>query len=282
MNHLDMPNADLHCHSTVSDGVLAPEVVAARAHAHGVDIWALTDHDQVAGVAAAGRAARGLGMRFVPGVEISVTYSGQTVHIVGLNFDPEHPELLAGLIDTRSGRRKRAVEIGERLAALGMPGAYEGALGFVDNPEMVGRTHFARFLVEAGYCPDVQTVFTKFLGDDRQGHVPMQWARLEQAVGWIRAAGGQAVIAHPGRYKFSPAQFDALFSDFIDLGGVAIEVTTGSHTPDEWRRYAEVARKYGFKASRGSDFHSPEESRIDLGQLPPLPADLTPIWHDWY
>ena len=179
MNTLDCLNADLHCHSTISDGVLAPEVVAARAHAHGVDIWALTDHDQVAGVAAAQQAARALGMRFVAGVEISVTYLGQTVHIVGLGVNAQHPVLLAGLQHTRSGRHQRAVEIGQRLAALGMPGAYEGALRLVDNPEMISRTHLARFLVEAGYCPDMQTVFARFLGDDRPAQVPVQWARLE-------------------------------------------------------------------------------------------------------
>lgn len=275
-------NVDLHCHSTMSDGVLAPADVAARAHANGVDVWALTDHDEVSGVAQAAEVAREVGMRFVAGAEISVTFSGQTVHIVGLGFDPTNAALLDGLRATRSGRTKRAMEIGERLASMGMPGAYEGALTFVDNPEMIGRTHFARYLVEAGFCPDVQTVFTKYLGDDRAAQVAVQWARLEEAVGWIIAAGGQAVIAHPARYKFRPAQFTALFETFIDLGGVAIEVTTGSHNSDECRRYAEVARRYGFLASRGSDFHSPHESRVDLGQLPPLPSDLKPIWHDWY
>lgn len=274
-------NYDLHCHSNRSDGVLAPADLVARAHANGVDVLALTDHDEVSGVADAALAAQALGLRFVPGVEISVTFAGVTVHVVGLGFDPTNPALLEGLSATRLGRTSRAVEMGKRLESIGMPGAYEGALQFVSNPQMIGRTHFARYLVQAGFCPDVQTVFTKYLGDDRAGQVAVQWATLEQAVGWITGAGGQAVIAHPGRYKFTPAQFSALFDTFIELGGAGIEVTTGSHTPDECRRYADVARQYGFMASRGSDFHSPHESRIDLGRLPFLPPDLKPIWHDW-
>lgn len=275
-------NIDLHCHSTVSDGALAPADVARRAHANGVDVWALTDHDEIGGLAEAARAAEDLGMRFSTGVEISVTWAGLTVHIVGLQFDPANAELASGLRKTRSGRAERAKRIGERLAEMGMPGAYEGALPFAGNPELISRTHFARYLVEAGYCSDVQTVFTKHLGDDRPGHVPMQWATLAEAVGWIRGAGGRAVIAHPGRYKYTPLQFAALFDEFLQLGGEGIEVTTGSHTVEEARQYAEVARRYGFLASRGSDFHSPTESRIDLGRLPSLPSFLKPVWHDWF
>ncbi|MDM9559202.1 3',5'-nucleoside bisphosphate phosphatase [Bordetella petrii] len=277
-----VPNVDLHCHSTVSDGVLSPADVAQRACANGVDVWALTDHDEVGGLAQAGATARELGMRFVTGTEVSVTWAGQTVHIVGLGFDAADAALVAGLRKTRGGRAERARRMGERLADMGMPGAYEGALPFAGNPELVSRTHFARYLVQAGYCPDVQTVFNKYLGDDCPGHVPMQWASLADAVGWIVGAGGRAVIAHPGRYKYSALQFDALFDEFLQLGGVGIEVTTGSHTPDEARHYAQVARRYGFLASRGSDFHSPRESRADLGALPPLPDDLKPVWHDWF
>jgi len=275
-------NVDLHCHSTVSDGVLPPADVARRAHANGVDAWALTDHDEVGGLEQAGAAARELGMRFVTGTEISVTWAGQTVHIVGLGFDPGDARLVRGLRDTRAGRADRARRMGQRLAEMGMPGAYEGALPFAGNPELVSRTHFARYLVQAGYCPDVQTVFNKYLGDDCPGHIPMQWATLADAVSWIRDAGGRAVIAHPGRYKYSPLQFNALFDEFLQCGGAGIEVTTGSHTPDEARHYAGVARRFGFLASRGSDFHSPAESRADLGSLPALPDDLTPVWHDWF
>jgi len=282
MNDSKVLNVDLHCHTNVSDGVLTPAELVARAHANGVDVLALTDHDEVAGLAEAAQVAAELGVRFITGSELSVTWGGRTLHVVGLGFDPTNQQLLDGLHQSRSGRRNRAMEMGQRLESMGMPGAFEGALKFVDNPEMIGRTHFARFLVEAGYCPDVQTVFTKYLGDDRAAQVAVQWARLEDAMRWIQEAGGQAVIAHPGRYKYTPAQFSALFDTFTDLGGRAIEVTTGSHSSDECRRYAEVARRYGFMASRGSDFHSPTESRIDLGKLPHLPPDLKPIWHDWF
>lgn len=275
-------NVDLHCHSTVSDGVLPPAQVAARACANGVDVWALTDHDEVGGLAEAGAAAAGFGMRFVTGVEISVTWAAQTVHIVGLGFDAANQALVHGLRATRAGRAERARRMGQRLAELGIPGTYEGALPFAGNPELVSRTHFARYMVQAGYCPDVQTVFNKYLGDDCPGYVPMQWAKLADAVTWIRQAGGRAVIAHPGRYKYTSTQFDALFEEFLQCGGEGIEVTTGSHTVEEARHYAQVARRYGFLASRGSDFHSPRESRVDLGALAPLPADLKPVWHDWF
>ncbi len=276
-----MKNIDLHCHSTVSDGELAPAGVVARAHAQGVDVLALTDHDEVGGVAEAAAAAAALGMAFVPGVEISVTWANKTVHIVGLRVDPTDATLLEGLTQTRSGRLGRAAEMGRRLEAQGIAGAYEGALALAGNRNLVSRTHFARFLVEGGYCRDIQHVFERFLGPGQPAFVPMQWSRLEDAVAWIRGAGGTAVIAHPGRYDYTPNAFHAFFETFRDLGGEGIEVVTGSHTPDQYPEYAEVARRYGFLASRGSDFHSPSEGRVDLGGLPPLPADLTPVWADW-
>ncbi len=265
----------------MSDGVLAPRDVARRAHANGVTLWALTDHDILDGVPAARAEAQALGMQFVAGVEISVTWSGHTVHIVGLNVDDAHPVLVEGLRTVRSGRSERALEMGRRLDAMGVETSYQGALSYVSNPALISRTHFARYLVDRGYSKNMQAVFSHYLGEGSPAYVPMQWSSLEQAVGWIRQAGGRAVIAHPGRYSYSSMQFDALFEQFRDLGGEAIEVVTGSHTPDQYRQYADVARRYGFLASCGSDFHSPREARLDLGQLPPLPRDLTPVWHDW-
>ncbi|MDB5786785.1 3',5'-nucleoside bisphosphate phosphatase [Caballeronia mineralivorans] len=271
-------NADLHCHSTVSDGQLAPAEVAARAHAGGVTLWALTDHDQLGGQREARAAAEALGMGYLGGVEISVTWAGRTVHIVGLNVDVDNQELIDGLADTRSGRRARGEAIGEALAAVGIPDAYEGAVQYVNDPAMISRTHFARYLVDKGYAESTSDVFSKYLGDGKPGYVGHRWSKLADAMKWIKAAGGEAVIAHPGRYDFSPVEFAAFFDEFIQLGGRAIEVVTGSHTPDQYREYAEVARRYGFYASRGSDFHAAGEGRIDLGQLPPLPADLKPVW----
>ncbi|MEX3852823.1 3',5'-nucleoside bisphosphate phosphatase [Paraburkholderia sp. BR10923] len=274
-------NADLHCHSTVSDGQFAPTDVARRAHANGVTLWALTDHDEVGGQQEARTAAEALGMNYLSGVEISVTWAGRTVHIVGLGIDPSNQVLIDGLARTRDGRAARAEAIGEQLATLGIPHAYEGALHYVSNPDMMSRTHFARFMVEHGHCANTQEVFDRYLGDGKPGYVAHRWAKLADALSWIQAAGGVAIVAHPGRYAYSQLEFDAFFGEFIDLGGKAIEVVTGSHTPDQYREYADVARRYGFEASRGSDFHAPGEGRIELGTLPPLPADLKPVWERW-
>jgi predicted metal-dependent phosphoesterase TrpH len=277
-----MLNVDLHCHSNVSDGVLAPAAVAKYAHKAGVDVWGLTDHDEVGGIVAARAAAADLGMQFIPGVEISITWAGQTVHIVGLRIDETNPVLLQGLADTRSGRDARGREMAAQLAKAGIPNAYEGALKYVGNPDLMSRTHFARYLVECGACANIPEVFRKYLTEGKPGYVPHRWATLEQALGWIRAAGGVAVIAHPGRYKFSPVAEGVLFDEFKQMGGTAIEVVTGSHTPDQYPVYAELARRYGFLASRGTDFHAPGESRAEFALLPPLPANVTPVWHDWF
>jgi predicted metal-dependent phosphoesterase TrpH len=272
---------DLHCHSKVSDGVLTPAAVAAYARKSGVDVWALTDHDEVGGIKAARAAAGDLGMRFVAGVEISVTWAGETVHIVGLQIDEDERILIDGLAATRNGREARAREIAAQLDAAGIPGAYAGALNFVGNPDLISRTHFARYLVEIGVCGSTPEVFRKYLTEGKPGYVPHRWATLAQAVGWIRCAGGIAVIAHPGRYPFSDTAEGALFDEFRQLGGTAIEVVTGSHTPEQYGIYAEQARRYGFLASRGSDFHAPGEARVEFADLPPLPAGLKPVWHDW-
>ena len=277
-----MLNVDLHCHSNVSDGVLAPAAVAKYANQAGVNVWALTDHDEVSGIAAAREAATGLGMRFVPGVEISITWGTTTVHIVGLQINEADPTLLKGLGDTRAGRDARGREMDAQLARAGIPGAYEGALKYVGNPDLMSRTHFARYLVECGACRNIPEVFRKYLVEGKPGYVPHRWASLEQAVGWIKAAGGIPVVAHPGRYKFSALQEAAILDEFKDLGGAAIEVVTGSHTPDQYAVYADVAERYGFLASRGTDFHAPGESRVDFGLLPALPAKLKPVWHDWF
>ncbi|WP_413706784.1 3',5'-nucleoside bisphosphate phosphatase [Ralstonia sp. Ralssp110] len=274
-------NADLHCHSTVSDGMLAPQEVAARAAAHGVTLWALTDHDEVGGQAAAREAATALGMDYLSGVEISVTWAGRTLHIVGLGIDPDNADLVQGLERTRSGRCARAEDISAALAKLGIEGAYEGALGYAGNPDMVSRTHFARFLVEHGHCRDIHEVFDRYLGDGKPGYVPHRWARLADAINWIKGAGGVAVMAHPGRYTLSLVEHGALFDEFKALGGEGVEVITGSHTPDQYALYADVARRYGLLASRGSDFHGPGEGRVELGTLPPLPDNLTPVWSRW-
>ncbi len=271
-------NADLHCHSVVSDGTLTPEALAARAHANGVELWALTDHDEIGGQQRAMAAARALGLPYLTGTEISITFAGQTVHIVGLGFDAEDPRMQAGLRQTRGGRGERAREMAASLAAVGIQGAFEGALKYAGNPELISRTHFARYLVEAGICRETNEVFRKYLTEGKPGFVPHRWATLRDAVNWIGDAGGMAVIAHPARYSFSPTEEYALFSEFKAHGGRAVEVVTGSHSAAEYVKYADMAREFGLAASRGSDFHSPDESHTDLGALPFLPGQLTPVW----
>ncbi|MDP3583785.1 MAG: 3',5'-nucleoside bisphosphate phosphatase [Thiobacillus sp.] len=275
-----MLNIDLHCHSNVSDGVLPPADVVARAAANGVHALALTDHDDVAGIAAAQAAAETAGVVLIPGVEISVTWRGQTVHIVGLRIDPLHPDLAGGLAGIRRGRIERARRMGDDLARSGITGAYEGAFGYAVNKEMVGRTHFARWLVAQGHAPDMRSAFKRFLTRGNPGYVEHEWTALENAVGWIRASGGMAVIAHPGRYAFNARELHLLLDAFRALGGEGIEVITGSHHPSEYGKFADLARAFGLKASRGADFHAPGES-IDLGRLPALPHYCQPVWQGW-
>jgi predicted metal-dependent phosphoesterase TrpH len=274
-------NVDLHCHSTISDGVLAPADVALRAKNQGVDVWALTDHDEVRGIPAARDAALDLGMRFITGLEISVTWANRTIHIVGLNFDENNQALIDGLAKTRSGRQRRAEDMAQDLARVGIENCYSGALKYVGNPDLISRSHFARYLVEIGVCENVSAVFKNYLTEGKPGFVSHRWATLSEAVTWIRDAGGLPVVAHPGRYDLTPIGFDTFFNEFKDLGGAAIEVVTGSHTVDQYDEYANIARRYGFMASRGSDFHEPDEKMPDLGQLPALAKDLIPVWRDW-
>ncbi len=277
-----MQNFDLHCHSNISDGVLSPEALAIRAKNNGVEVWALTDHDELSGIAPARAAATALGMHHIAGVEVSISWAGETVHIIGLQIDETCPELLQGLATTRIGRTARAQEIGHQLEIAGVPGAYQGALKYAGNPGLVGRTHFARYIVEIGLCAKVGDVFKKYLVEGKPGFVPHCWASIEQALAWIHAANGIAVVAHPGRYKYSDLAESAMLARFKELGGAAIEVVTGSHTVDQYQHYAQMANQYGFLASIGSDFHAPGESRIDLGCLPPLPSNVKPIWHNWF
>jgi predicted metal-dependent phosphoesterase TrpH len=271
-------NADLHCHSCVSDGTLQPEALATRAKANGVDLWALTDHDVVDGQRRARDAARAVGVPYLAGVEISVTFAHLTVHIIGLGIDPDDQALVQGLAATRDGRIARAHEMAEGLAKVGIQDAFEGALNYAGNPELIARTHFARYLVETGVCASTQEVFRKYLVEGKPGFVEHRWASLGNAVQWITQAGGIAVIAHPGRYKFTVNEEYALFTEFKTHGGRGVEVVTGSHTTADFTKYAEMAVEFDLLASRGSDFHSPEESRTDLGTLPALAARLTPVW----
>jgi 3',5'-nucleoside bisphosphate phosphatase len=276
-----MRRYDLHSHSTRSDGLLAPAAVVARAASRGVDVLALTDHDEVSGLAEARAAAASYGIDFVCGTELAVSWEDVTIHIVGLRIDPANTTLGAGLEAIRARRGTRARRMGDALAAAGIPDAYEGALRFVTSERLVSRTHFARFLVEAGYARDMKEVFKRYLVPGKPGHVAQAWASLGQAIDWIHAAGGQAVVAHPGRYKVGAGGMRRLLGEFRDCGGDAIEVLTSAHTPAQYTEYATKCRVFGLAASSGSDYHGPGESSMDLGDLPPLPGGVVPVWKDW-
>jgi len=276
------PRYDLHCHSTRSDGLLSPAAVVRRAASRGVDVLALTDHDEISGLAEATQAARDVGIDFVAGSELSVNWQDLTVHVVALNIDPEDAPLSSGLESIRIGRTGRAKRIGASLAAAGIPGAYEGAMKYVTSEQLVSRTHFARYLVEAGYTRDVKDVFRNYLVPGKPGYVEHEWTTLPQAIGWIHGAGGVAVLAHPGRYKVDgSAGMRKLLGDFKDAGGDALEVLSPSHTNAQVAEFATHARVHGFAASTGSDYHGPGESTLDLGDLPPLPAGVEPVWTRW-
>lgn len=276
--HVNPANFDFHCHSIVSDGLLPPGEVARRAAANGVDYWALTDHDDIEGLPQARAAAEEAGMRWLSGVEISIEWRGLPIHIVGLGFDPDDAGLKGGLDDLRRGRIERAKRMGEALADIGIPGVYEGALRFVTNPDLISRAHFARYLVSIGIARDVPGVFQHYLTPGKPGYVDHRWATLADAVRWVSDAGGVAVVAHPGRYKLSGQDMRRFLDEFKDLGGQGVEVVSGSHSPDHVLHFARLARHYAFHASRGSDFHGPDESYVDLGRLPGLPEDLKPVW----
>lgn len=272
-------NADLHCHSTVSDGLLSPAAVVRRAHGNGVELLALTDHDEIGGLAEASAEAAGLGLRFVTGAEVSVSWGDdQTVHIVALGFAAADRALAEGLARVRGGRDARAMRMAAELDKVGIHGAYAGALKYAGNPALISRSHFARYIVELGHARDVKSVFDWWLAKGKPGYVEHPWAGIEDAMNWIHGAGGIAVVAHPGRYRLSRAELERMLAAFKDLGGVGIEVLSGSHDEEHVRDYAHLARHYGFLASRGSDFHGPGESWVDLGRLPDLPPDLTPVW----
>lgn len=274
-------NFDLHCHSTASDGLLGPKELVRRAAEHGVTVLALTDHDELRGLEEARETAHEHGIRFVDGVEISVSWNRTTVHVVGLGIDPASKPLAQGLATVRESRMVRAERIAKELALAGIAGSLEGAYSYAENPRLIGRTHFARFLVARGHVRDVKTAFQRYLVRGKPGYVPHQWATLGEAVHWIVAAGGRAVVAHPGRYKLSRPEMRRLLEEFKAAGGQGVEVITGSHTRAHYAEFAALARELGLLASRGSDFHGPQESGMELGRLPPLPPDLTPVWHDW-
>ena len=272
---------DLHSHSTASDGLFSPAELVSRAAAQGGRVLALTDHDEVAGLDEARAAAEEAGIQLVNGVEISVTWNNRSIHIVGLRIDPNYEPLRQGLASIRAGRGERARLMAAELDKVGISGSLEGAHAYAANPDIISRTHFARFLVEKGIVKDTRTVFKKYLVKGKPGYVPHRWADLADAIGWIRGSGGIPVLAHPGRYDLGRGNLNKLITDFKEAGGTAIEVVTGSHSVEQFTMFAYYAQEFDLLASAGSDFHGVGESYMDLGRLPGLPPGCKPVWHDW-
>jgi predicted metal-dependent phosphoesterase TrpH len=281
-----MLDYDLHCHSNISDGTLTPADLVNRAAGRGVKVMALTDHDDMDGLDEGRVTAAQHGMTFINGVEVSVSWRAHTLHIVGLGINPHYPPLVEGLRSVRSGRGERARKMSDALAKAGISGVLEGAYHFAENPNMIGRTHFARYLVEAGHCKDVKSVFNRYLVKGKPGYVPHQWATLQDAINWIHGSGGVAVLAHPGRYMtgrsgMGKKTMHELLTEFVELGGQALEVVTGSHTPEQYAEFARYAEEFNLMASCGSDFHGPGESYRDMGRLPDFPLGCRPVWEIW-
>lgn len=271
---------DLHAHSNISDGLLTPTELVAHAAAQGVRVLALTDHDDIDGLQEAQQAAALHGIQLINGVEISVTWNKRTIHVVGLNVNPKNEALVNGLATVRNNRLERAKLMAAGLEKVGIHGSFEAASAFAQN-SILTRMHFARFLVEHHYAKDTKTVFKKFLVKGKPGFVDHEWMSLESAVSLIINSGGEAVLAHPGRYDLRRTSMLALLEEFRVLGGTAIEVVTGSHTPSQYVEYAKYAHMFGFKASQGSDYHGRGISFMEMGRLPALPSGCVPVWHHW-
>lgn len=271
---------DLHSHSNISDGLLSPAELVEHAANHGVRVLALTDHDDIDGLAEARQAAVQHGIQLVNGVEISVTWKKRTLHVVGLNINPDDEALKAGLAAVRSSRLDRARQMALSLEQAGIHGSFEAASSYADQG-ILTRMHFARFLVERNYAKDAKSVFKKYLVKGKPGFVDHQWMSLESALDLITNSGGVAVLAHPGRYDLRRTNMLLLLEEFRALGGMAIEVVTGSHTAAQYVEYAKYAQMFGLKASQGSDYHGKGISFMGMGRLPALPSNCIPVWQDW-
>jgi predicted metal-dependent phosphoesterase TrpH len=274
------PLFDLHTHSTASDGAHSPGELARLAAAAKITHLALSDHDCTDGLEEAHAAAQAAGLRLIPAVEISTLWQNKSVHIVGLNIDPANAALQQGLGSLKAMRLGRAEEMGRRLAKAGIMGAYEGASKLAGSG-MITRTHFALYIMETGLFSDMQSVFDHYLGTGKPGYVPTPWTGLEQAVGWVRGAGGVAVVAHPQRYKLTRSWLGRLLLEFKACGGQALEVVSGAGNLGDIQASAAAAKRYGLLASVGSDYHGPAQPWNRLGHLAPLPEDLVPVWRLW-
>ncbi len=267
-------NADLHCHSTASDGDLAPSEVVERAAQQGVEMLAITDHDNFDSLEEATQAAEGK-LQYIAGIEFSSVWSGVGIHIVGLDFDPE---LLVDAVEKQKmSRQERTLKIAERLEKKGVKNALEGARHFAPS-DIIGRPHFAKYLVSEGYFETETEAFKKWLGKGKIGDVKTSWPEIKTVVSHIKAAGGQAVLAHPHTYDLTNRKLGLLLEHFKACGGDGIEVSASGITPDKRQYFASLCERFQLMASRASDFHSPDNPWIELGRVAALPSTVVPIW----
>jgi predicted metal-dependent phosphoesterase TrpH len=268
---------DLHCHSTASDGSLTPTELIQRARDNGVTCLSLTDHDTTAGLIEAQTTADRVGIQFIPGIELSVNWQNKTLHIIGLNINPDFPELCQGIANLQATRKKRAEKISQKLAKKNIDGALE-AVKLSAGEGMITRLHFANFLVSSHHVETQQKAFDKYLGKGKSAFVQTQWPEIETAVSWIIESGGLPVLAHPLRYRLTASWMKRLLVFFKDLGGEAIEVVTGRSNADDIHLSGKYAKNFGLLGSVGSDFHTPDNVWVELGRLAELPSDIKPVW----
>jgi hypothetical protein len=271
---------DLHSHTTASDDALEPHELIARARNNGVTCLAITDHDTMDAYGRLAGTPDSGGIYLCHGIELSAGWHGRSVHVVGLNVRASCDSLRTALAAQRAVRLERAQVIARRLAQKGMIGAFEGARAFSSN-DMIGRPHFARYLVASGNVRDERQAYRRYLGQGKPGDVQNVWPSVATVTGWIRDAGGTAVLAHPAHYKLTNAKLCVLAAEFVEAGGTAIEVVSGRQSPDLTRRLAELANTKRLLASSGSDFHRPGQEWSDLGRQSALPPGVKPVWDAW-
>lgn len=270
---------DLHTHTNSSDGSLAPDDLLALAAKHGVGVLSITDHDTVNAYERISSPSPGT-PSLIPGIELSTTWSGRGIHIVGLNIDPTCEQLRQGIAKQQSARLQRAKTIARRLTRLGIDNPFD-AVCEIAGSAGIGRPHFAQFLVNTGVVKDMATAYRKHLGTGKAGDVKNGWASLTDVVHWIRSAGGEAVLAHPAKYKMTATKLRCLVEDFVSAGGRAIEVVSGQQDAATTARLATLADDFKLAASIGSDFHHPELTWSAPGRFSVMPAKLKPVWDLW-
>jgi len=270
---------DLHTHTNASDGTLSPAELVRDAHAAGVQMLAITDHDTVAGLDSLALPLPD-GLRLIPGIELSANWRNTAIHIVGLNIDPDDSNLRAGIAQQHRARTERAAIIAERLEKVGFTDVLAGAQREAGR-ELVGRPHFARYLVSSGQIKDVNTAFKRHLGRGKRGDVRDGWPEIATVINWIHTAGGAAVLAHPAKHKLTNLRLEELCRDFVTAGGDALEVISGFQNMSLTQKLARLANRHGLQASVGSDFHMPGQPWARLGCVPQLPSDSRPVWRDW-